>query len=195
MLTSAGRERVNPISYPLSESAKIAVFEHVENLFHGLGADGYVALEGKIQGCDCEEDEGDDQGQSGHHENVNQCAIQAEEIGEAYHDDSPDYQHDPEDGRQSVLGFEQAVPSGVRKVAHTLEPLFVEYLLCRGGRVNTLQAGPDLIEQVPRSRTRLLPFHKWPLFVDNHSSVRADQFLNMVTFRVGHPIGYPEVLG
>jgi hypothetical protein len=64
LLTSAGRGRVNPISYLLSEIALLAVFEPVENLFHSLGADGYVALEGKIQGCDCDEDEGDDQGQS-----------------------------------------------------------------------------------------------------------------------------------
>jgi hypothetical protein len=83
---------------------------------------------------------------------VNQGAVQAEEIGEANDDDSPDDQHDPEDGRQTLLGFEQPVASGVPEVAHTLEPLFVENLVCGGGWFETLQADPDLIQQIPRLR-------------------------------------------
>jgi hypothetical protein len=38
-----GRGGVLPFPYPLSEIAKLAAFESAEDLFHGLGADGYVA--------------------------------------------------------------------------------------------------------------------------------------------------------
>jgi hypothetical protein len=76
MLT-AGR-----IPFPPSKIAQLARFEHAEDLFHGYGADSYIAPERKIEFRDREEDEADDQGQGGNHENVNQSAIQAEEIGE-----------------------------------------------------------------------------------------------------------------
>ena len=44
----------------------------------------YAALERKFEVGDREEDQGDDQGKSGHHEKVNHGALQAEEVGEAY---------------------------------------------------------------------------------------------------------------
>src|SRR5215212_2931647 len=100
--------------------------------------DRYVTLERKVEGGDRKEDEGDDQGKRSHHEKVDRGAIQAEEIGEAHHDDPSSYEDDPENGRQSLLGFEQTIPSGVGQVAHTLEPLFVDDLLFRGGGVEVL---------------------------------------------------------
>ena len=72
-----------------SQIAQRARFEPVEDLFHGFGADPYVAPERKIEFCDREEDEGDDQGQCGHHENVNHGAVEAKEVGETYDHDPP----------------------------------------------------------------------------------------------------------
>ena len=105
---------------------------------HGLGMDCYVTFERKVEGGDREEDEGDDQGQRSHHKQVNHRAFQAEEIGKAHHDDPPCYEYDPKDGRQSLLGFEQAIPPGVGQVAHILESLYVDDLLFRGGGVEIL---------------------------------------------------------
>ena len=64
----------------------------------------YAAPEGKFEFSDREEDQGDDQGQSAHHEEVNHGALEAEEVRETYDHDPPGYQDDPEDSRQSVIG-------------------------------------------------------------------------------------------
>src|SRR5215216_6875454 len=85
------------------KTAELAGFEPAEDVSHGVGAYGYVSLERVIEGGYGEEDEGDDQGERGNHEEVDRGAVQAEKVGESHHNDPSGYEHHPEDGRQSLL--------------------------------------------------------------------------------------------
>ena len=89
MLTSAGLGRVDPSQTRYQRSLSLLLSNLLRTCSMASGPIHTPPLKGKFEFGDREEDQGDDQGQSGHHEEVNHGALEAEEVRETYDHDPP----------------------------------------------------------------------------------------------------------
>ena len=66
---------------------------------------------------------------------MDQRALQAEQVGEAHEDHTPDQEHGSEDGWQARVCLQEAFLSGIRQFVDPLQFVVVDQLLEVGGRL------------------------------------------------------------